>query len=157
MNYRLLKRSLNKKKNADNYKNRIPYPTEQKPIEVIDLTNVIGEEQPETFENRTSILPDEKFVQEKQKKYIQKKSCKKKWKERKSEKTVTAKHWKNECNQKAKTINFCRIVSFLYKIFFLEIRHIFENNMPYVSLPFGLIQKDKQIKLDLPKNYAASQ
>ena len=29
--------------------------------------------------------------------------------------------------------------------------------MPYVSLPFGLIQKDKQIKLDLPKNYAASQ
>ena len=78
MNYRLLKRSLNKKKNADNYKNRIPYPTEQKPIEVNDLTNVIGEEQPETFENRTSILPDEKFVQEKQKKYIQKKSCKKK-------------------------------------------------------------------------------
>ena len=29
--------------------------------------------------------------------------------------------------------------------------------MPYVSLLFGLIQKDKQIKLDLPKNYAASQ
>ena len=29
--------------------------------------------------------------------------------------------------------------------------------MPYVSLPFGLIQKDKQIKLDLPKHYAASQ
>ena len=29
--------------------------------------------------------------------------------------------------------------------------------MSYVSLPFGLIQKDKQIKLDLPKNYTASQ
>ena len=29
--------------------------------------------------------------------------------------------------------------------------------MSYVSLPFGLILKDKQIKLDLPKNYAASQ
>ena len=29
--------------------------------------------------------------------------------------------------------------------------------MSYVSLPFGLIQKDKQIKLDLPKNYAAYQ
>ena len=39
---------------------------------------------------------------------------------------------------------------------FLEIKHFFENNMSYVSLPFGLIQKDKQIKLDLPKNYAAS-
>ena len=41
--------------------------------------------------------------------------------------------------------------------FFLEIKHIFENNMSYVSLPYRLIQKDKQIKLDLPKNYAASQ
>ena len=29
--------------------------------------------------------------------------------------------------------------------------------MFYVSLPFGLIQKDKQIKLDLPKTYAANQ
>ena len=29
--------------------------------------------------------------------------------------------------------------------------------MSYVSLPIGLIRKDKQIKLDLPKNYAASQ
>ena len=29
--------------------------------------------------------------------------------------------------------------------------------MSYVSLPYRLIQKDKQIKLDLPKNYAASQ
>ena len=28
--------------------------------------------------------------------------------------------------------------------------------MSDVSLPFGLIQKDKQIKLDLPKNYAGS-
>ena len=29
--------------------------------------------------------------------------------------------------------------------------------MSYVNLPIGLIQKDKQIKLDLPKNYAATQ
>ena len=29
--------------------------------------------------------------------------------------------------------------------------------MSYVSLPIGLTRKDKQIKLDLPKNYAASQ
>ena len=50
MNYRLLKRLSNKKKNAGNYKNSIPHPTEQKPIEVIDLTNVDGEQQPETFE-----------------------------------------------------------------------------------------------------------
>ena len=59
---------IKQEKNADNYKNHIPHPTEQKPIEVIDLTNVDGEEQPETFEKRTPILPDEKFVQEKQKK-----------------------------------------------------------------------------------------
>ena len=41
---------IKQEKNAYNYKNRIPHPTEQKPIEVIDLTNVNGEEQPETFE-----------------------------------------------------------------------------------------------------------
>ena len=29
--------------------------------------------------------------------------------------------------------------------------------MSYVSLPLGLIQKDKQIKLDFPRNFAASQ
>ena len=29
--------------------------------------------------------------------------------------------------------------------------------MSFVSLPFGLIQEDKHIKLNLPKNYAASQ
>ena len=40
---------------------------------------------------------------------------------------------------------------------FLEIKYISENNMSYVSLPIGLTRKDKQIKLDLPKNYAASQ
>ena len=56
---------IKQEKNADNYKNSILHPTEQKPIEVIDLTNVNGEEQPETFEKRTPILPDEKFVQEK--------------------------------------------------------------------------------------------
>ena len=41
---------IQQEKNADNYKNSIPHPTEQKPIEVIDLTNVDGEQQPETFE-----------------------------------------------------------------------------------------------------------
>ena len=59
---------IKQEKNAHNYKNCIPHPTEQNSIEVIDLTNVDGEEQPETFEKRTPILPDEKFVQEKQKK-----------------------------------------------------------------------------------------
>ena len=44
------------------------HPTEQKPIEVIDLTNVDVKEQPEIFEKGTPILPDEKFVQEKQNK-----------------------------------------------------------------------------------------
>ena len=34
---------IQQEKNADNYKNSIPHPTEQKPIEVIDLTNVDGE------------------------------------------------------------------------------------------------------------------
>ena len=58
---------------------------------------------------------------------------------------------------KSKNYKFLQNCKFSLKNFFLEIRHIFENNMPYVSLPFGLIQKDKQIKLDLPKNYAASQ
>ena len=78
-------------------------------------------------------------------------------KKRRFEKAVTAKHWKTECNQKTKTVNFCKIVNFICKKIFWEIKHIFENNMSYVSLPFGLILKDKQIKLDLPKNYAASQ
>ena len=56
---------IKQEKNADKYNKPIPHPTEEKPIEVIDLTNVDGEEQPETFEKRTPILPDEKFVQEK--------------------------------------------------------------------------------------------
>ena len=68
--------AIKQEKNADNYKDHIPHPTEQKPIEVIDLTNVDGEEQPETFEKRTPILPDEKFVQEKQKKITKKTSAK---------------------------------------------------------------------------------
>ena len=63
---------IKQEKNVDNYKNRILHLTEQKPIEVIDLTNVDGEEQLETFEKRTPILPDEKFVQEKQKKITKK-------------------------------------------------------------------------------------
>ena len=29
--------------------------------------------------------------------------------------------------------------------------------MSYISLPFGLVRKEKKIKLDLPKNYGASQ
>ena len=56
---------IKQEKNADKHNKPIPHPTEEKPIEVIDLTNVDGEEQPETFEKRTPILPDEKFVQEK--------------------------------------------------------------------------------------------
>ena len=67
---------IKQEKNTDNYKNRILHLTEQKPIEVIDLTNVDGEEQLETFEKRTPILPDEKFVQEKQKKITKKTSAK---------------------------------------------------------------------------------
>ena len=63
---------IKQEKNVDNYKNRILHLTEQKPIEVVDLTNVDGEEQLETFEKRTPILPDEKFVQEKQKKITKK-------------------------------------------------------------------------------------
>ena len=92
-------------KSADNYKNRILHPTEQKPIEVIDLKSADGEEKPETFEKRTPILPDEKFVQENQKKITRKTSAKidikslndarvskKNGKKRKFEKTGTAKH-----------------------------------------------------------------
>ena len=56
---------IKQEENADNCNNPVPHPTEGKPIEVIDLTNLDGEEQPETFEKRTPILPDEKFVQEK--------------------------------------------------------------------------------------------
>ena len=67
---------IKQEKNADNYKNRILHPTEQKPIEVIDLTNVNGEEQPETFEKRVPILPDENFVQEKREKLQKKTSAK---------------------------------------------------------------------------------
>ena len=67
---------IKQEKNVDNYKNRILHLTEQKPIEVIDLTNVDGEEQLETFEKRTPILPDEKFVQEKQKQIPKKTSAK---------------------------------------------------------------------------------
>ena len=80
---------IKQEKNVDNYKNRILHLTEQKPIEVIDLTNVDGEEQLETFEKRTPILPDEKFVQEKQKNYKKRVA---KRNEKKSEKTVTGKH-----------------------------------------------------------------
>ena len=29
--------------------------------------------------------------------------------------------------------------------------------MSYISLPFGLVRKEKNIKLDLPKNYGTSQ
>ena len=33
----------------------------------------------------------------------------------------------------------------------------FVLKMSYLSLPFGLMRKEKKIKLDLPKNYGASQ
>ena len=124
---------IKQEKNADNYKNCIPHPTKQKPIEVIDLTNVDGEEQPETFEKRTPILSDEKFVQEKQKQITKKTSAKIDAKSlndarvaKRNEKKENLKRQlqqnteKNECNQKTKTINFCRIVNFLCKNFFLE-------------------------------------
>ena len=29
--------------------------------------------------------------------------------------------------------------------------------MAYISLPFGFVRKEKKVKLDLPKNYRASQ
>ena len=29
--------------------------------------------------------------------------------------------------------------------------------MSYLSLPFGLIRKEEKVKLDLPRNYGASQ
>ena len=56
---------IKQEKNGDNYKNCILHPTEQKQIEVIDLTKMEG-----------PILPDEKFVQEKQKKTTKKTSAK---------------------------------------------------------------------------------
>ena len=34
---------------------------------------------------------------------------------------------------------------------------LFVLKMSYLSLPFGLIRKEEKIKLDLPKNYGASQ
>ena len=42
------------RKNATNHKNCVPHPAEQKPIEIIDLTNVDGKELPETFEKKIS-------------------------------------------------------------------------------------------------------
>ena len=34
---------------------------------------------------------------------------------------------------------------------------VFVLKLSYISLPFGLVRKEKKIKLDLPKNYRASQ
>ena len=122
---------VKQEKNAANYKNREPHSAEQKPIEtckyinhegkaktfeIIDLTNVDGE--PEIFEKNYPILPGEKFVPENNKN-ITKKAIKtdakslndarvEKRNEKKKitfKKTITAKHWKNECNKKAKMIN----------------------------------------------------
>ena len=66
---------VKQEKNATNYKNRVPHPADQKPIEIIDLTNVDGEEPPETFERKSPILPGDKFVPE-NKKNITKKTIK---------------------------------------------------------------------------------
>ena len=38
-----------------------------------------------------------------------------------------------------------------------EKKALFVLKMSYLSLPFGLIRKEEKIKLDLPKNYGASQ
>ena len=76
-----------------------------------------GEEQPEAFEKKNSNSTWWKVCSRKTKKiknyrkniakiYAKSLNGRKKWKERKCEKTVTANHWKNECNQKTKTINF---------------------------------------------------
>ena len=43
---------VKQEKNLTNYKNHVPHPVEQKPIEIIDLTNVDGKEPPETFERK---------------------------------------------------------------------------------------------------------
>ena len=66
---------VKQEKNAANYKNRVPHPADQKPIEIIDLTNVDDEEPPETFERKSPILPGDKFVPE-NKKNITKKTIK---------------------------------------------------------------------------------
>ena len=47
-------------KNVTNYKNCASHPAEQKPIEIINLTNIDGEKPPEKY----PILPGEKFVPE---------------------------------------------------------------------------------------------
>ena len=47
-------------KNVTNYKNCASHPAEQKPIEIINLTNIDGEKLPEKY----PILPGEKFVPE---------------------------------------------------------------------------------------------
>ena len=59
------------RKNATNHKNCVPHPAEQKPIEIIDLTNVDGKELPETLlKNDKNWRKIVKWCQ----------SCKKKWK-----------------------------------------------------------------------------
>ena len=116
---------VKQEKNATNYKNCVPHPADQKPIEIIDLTNVDGEEPPETFERKSPILPGDKFVPE-NKKNITKKTkktdvkslndtrvAKRNETKRTFKKTITAKCWKNECNQKTNIINICEIVNFI--------------------------------------------
>ena len=44
----------------------------------------------------------------------------------------------------------------MYKILTRK-KHFFVLEMSYLSLRFGLIRKEERIKLDLPKNYGASQ
>ena len=38
-----------------------------------------------------------------------------------------------------------------------EKKTVFFQKISYISLPFGMVRKEKKIKLDLPKNYRVSQ
>ena len=45
----------------------------------------------------------------------------------------------------------------MQKIICAEKKRFLFQKVSYISLPFGLVRKEKKIKLDLPKNYGASQ
>ena len=43
------------------------------------------------------------------------------------------------------------------KKLFARKKNVFFQKISYISLPFGMVRKEKKIKLDLPKNYGVSQ
>ena len=43
------------------------------------------------------------------------------------------------------------------KNYLREKKTVFFQKISYISLPFGMVRKEKKIKLDLPKNYGVSQ